>query len=377
MSQALYIMVGGFLGAGKSTALAKLAERMSNAGQQVGLITNDQGRGLVDTQTLRSRGFSVEEIPGGCFCCRFNSLVTAAENLTAATRPDVFLAEPVGSCTDLVASVSYPLRRMYGDDYRIAPLSVLVDPTRALRVLGLAEGRRFSSKVQYIYEKQLEEAEVIVINKCDLLDDATGKQLRETLQAKFPNAQLFEVSARDGTGLDGWFDHITTYEMASGSAMAVDYRVYGEGEALLGWVNSTLRVSSAQEFEGNEWLAHLMEAVQKRLPDVVTDIAHLKMTLTPDGGLGDIATMNLVRQDYIPELSQRLADPLRSGELLVNLRAEAPPEELRAALEAALEEVGRSHGLKIITEHMESFRPGQPTPTHRMESSEPLEEPAE
>ena len=44
-----YIMIGGFLGAGKTTAVAKLAARLTNLGRRVGLITNDQGRNLVDT----------------------------------------------------------------------------------------------------------------------------------------------------------------------------------------------------------------------------------------------------------------------------------------------------------------------------------------
>src|SRR5258706_13511816 len=156
--QARYIMIGGFLGAGKTTAVARLAQRLTGQGVRVGLITNDQGSNLVDTTMLRSRGFATEEIPGGCFCCRFNSLVDAANKLSAATRPDVFIAEPVGSCTDLVATVTYPLRRMYGDHFAIAPLSVLVDPIRAQRIFGLTEGGKFSGKVLYIYRKQLEEA---------------------------------------------------------------------------------------------------------------------------------------------------------------------------------------------------------------------------
>src|SRR5712675_2243518 len=130
---ARYIMIGGFLGAGKTTAVGKLAQQLSEQGCRVGLITNDQGRNLVDTALLRSQGFATEEIPGGCFCCRFNSLVDAAGKLTESMRPDVFIAEPVGSCTDLVATATYPLRRMYGDSFSIAPLSVLVDPTRAAR----------------------------------------------------------------------------------------------------------------------------------------------------------------------------------------------------------------------------------------------------
>src|SRR5678809_1652312 len=106
-TRARYIMIGGFLGAGKTTAVGRLARVLTDKGLRVGLITNDQGRNLVDTAMLRSQGFATEEIPGGCFCCRFNSLVEAAQKLSDATRPDVFIAEPVGSCTDLVATVTY------------------------------------------------------------------------------------------------------------------------------------------------------------------------------------------------------------------------------------------------------------------------------
>ncbi len=77
--RARYVMIGGFLGAGKTTCVAKLAQQLSSQGLKVGLITNDQGSELVDTAMLRSKGFATEEIPGGCFCCRFNSLVEAAQ----------------------------------------------------------------------------------------------------------------------------------------------------------------------------------------------------------------------------------------------------------------------------------------------------------
>src|SRR5262252_3183904 len=105
MPTARYIMIGGFLGAGKTTAVARLAQALKEKNLRAGLITNDQGSNMVDTAMLRSRGFPTEEIPGGCFCCRFNSLVDAANHLTRSIAPDVFIAEPVGSCTDLIATV--------------------------------------------------------------------------------------------------------------------------------------------------------------------------------------------------------------------------------------------------------------------------------
>src|SRR5207237_8111773 len=106
MSKARYVMIGGFLGAGKTTAILRLARHLSDQGLKVGLITNDQSLGLVDTAMLGANGFDVEEITGGCFCCRFNSLVAAAEKLSATTRPGVFVAAPVGSCTESMASVA-------------------------------------------------------------------------------------------------------------------------------------------------------------------------------------------------------------------------------------------------------------------------------
>src|SRR3954466_5259957 len=185
-ASARYVMIGGVLGAGKTTAVGRLAESLRADGLRVGLITNDQGSQLVDTAMLASRGFPVEEISGGCFCCRFNSLIDAAKKLSKDTQPDVFIAEPVGSCTDLVATVTYPLRRIYGDRFTIAPVSVLVDPVRAARVLGLQEGGSFSEKVVYIYKKQLEEADLIVINKVDLLAEAQLAELSAALARDYP-----------------------------------------------------------------------------------------------------------------------------------------------------------------------------------------------
>src|SRR5262245_4595698 len=209
MPHARYIMVGGFLGAGKTTAMLRLGEYLTGRGLRVGLVTNDQSSGLADTAILSASGYAVEEITGGCFCCRFTSLTDAADRLTREARPDMFLAEPVGSCTDLRATVQYPLRRLYGDNYRVAPLSVLVDPMRAARMVGLETGRTFSPKVQYIYEKQLEEADIIVINKSDLLTSERRQALEQALRTRFPQAEIVTASARTGENLDGWFDRLS------------------------------------------------------------------------------------------------------------------------------------------------------------------------
>src|SRR5689334_14205002 len=134
--KARYVMIGGFLGAGKTTAASRLGDFLQKRGSKVGMITNGQGKELVDTTTMRSRGFATEEIQGGCFCAKFESFTDAARRLSERLAPDVIIGEPLGSCTDLVAAVSYPLRRLFADELIIAPFSVMLDPIRAARVFG-------------------------------------------------------------------------------------------------------------------------------------------------------------------------------------------------------------------------------------------------
>ncbi|MGQ0732121.1 MAG: GTP-binding protein [Acidobacteriota bacterium] len=365
MTQAHYIMVGGFLGAGKTTALLQLARHLTAQGRRVGLITNDQSHGLVDTTLVTAEGYPVREITGGCFCCRFNSLTEAAAGLAAEAAPDVFLAEPVGSCTDLRATVQYPLRRLYGDNYRVAPLTVLVDPVRALRILGLEPGRAFSPKVLYVYRTQLAEADLIVVNKMDLVDESRLARLQEALHAAFPRAVVLTASARSGVGLEPWFTRLLTDESADWPAPEVDYDVYAEGEALLGWLNATLRLEAAAPFDGNALLAELGSHVAAELADRQLEVAHFKMTLSPDEG-GDLGLLNLVATDRTPEQPHLLQDDLRRGELIVNLRAEGDPDVLKSIVTGALDAVTNRPGLATRVVHIEHFRPSRPVPTHRV-----------
>jgi G3E family GTPase len=362
-------MIGGFLGAGKTTAVGRLARHLTGLGLRVGLITNDQGRNLVDTAMLRSQGFATEEIPGGCFCCRFNSLVEASQRLTASSRPDVFVAEPVGSCTDLAATVTYPLRRMYGDDFTIAPVSVLVDPVRALRVFGVESGGSFSDKVLYIYRKQVEEADLVVISKSDLLEPDRLEALRQAIAREYPGKEILDVSVRNHRNIEPWFDRLLRDEQVGRPAMQVDYTVYAEGEALLGWLNCTIQVSSASGVDADLFLKALAGAVLERLRDHHAEVAHLKMTLSPDANLaGEVAAVSLVRNDFVPELTLRLDEPVTSGQLILNLRAEAAPDVLGRVVREGLEAAARAFpGVRATLDHLEHFRPGKPTPTHRLE----------
>jgi hypothetical protein len=88
------------------------------------------------------------------------------------------------------------------------------------------------------------------------------------------------------------------------------------------------------------------------------------MTLNPDTGLGDIAAVNLVRSDFVPELSLTLEESVESGQLIINCRAEATPEAIRDAVQATIAALN-TRAMSAQFEHLEFFRPGKPQPTHR------------
>ena len=315
---------------------------------------------------FKRAAYPSKRLPAAVSAAASNPCWMPPRTLLRDSAPEVFLAEPVGSCTDLRASVAYPLRRLYGDRFSVAPLSVLLDPVRSLRILGLEPGKVFAPKVAYVYRKQIEEADVIVINKSDLVDLGRLHRLEDALAVEFPRAEIFAVSALHSRGLDPWFQAILGGNLASFTAPDLDYEMYAEGEALLGWYNATVRLTQSKPFNGNELLVRLASQIQSRLESAGAEIAHLKMTLTPEEDAGDIGVINLVRGDTSPFMAHSLAADLDSGELIVNLRAEGDPEEFQDIVNRALRDMVAEYELRMTVEHVEHFRPAKPVPTYRM-----------
>jgi Ni2+-binding GTPase involved in maturation of urease and hydrogenase len=360
----LFALVGGFLGAGKTTAIGQLVARLKGRGLRCGIITNDQGHGLVDTVLAQERTGAVAEITGGCFCCRLDELVSAVSALSAEERPDVFLAEPVGSCTDLMATVLLPLGRVYDLPLRLAPLSVVLDGRRAYATLvSRGRSRDFSKDVGYIYRKQIEEAEILVINKMDLLPAAQLAKLNARLAMDYPGREIFAVSARTGDGIGEWLEAIEGRGCEPAEIMDVDYQRYGEGEALLGWLNATVKIGTARKGADGAGVLHgLVHAITDELERTAVNIAHFKMTL--QDGHGNTMRAQVTRNGEKPILGGAFDGPVRGGTLLINLRAEAEPEALAAAVETGLAATLAAVAHKVT--EMKYFKPGQPKPTHRI-----------
>ena len=217
--QSKIVLVGGFLGAGKTTLLRHTAELLSDRGTRIGMITNDQGHNLVDTAMLGDP-YAVTEVAGGCFCCNFPDLMTAIQKLQHSAQPEVILAEPVGSCTDIMATVIRPINKFYGGQFMMAPFTVLVDPLR--------DTASFEANVMYLYRQQLAEADVILLNKSDMLTESEIQDSVSSLRTEYPQAQVLAISSKTGDGIKTWLDLVLSTESNGDHVLDVDYDLYAE-----------------------------------------------------------------------------------------------------------------------------------------------------
>jgi G3E family GTPase len=363
MSAIRFLMLGGFLGAGKTTTLARLARHYQSRGMKVGIVTNDQATDLVDTNSLRAQGFDVGEVPGACFCCNFNKLTETVAELNESARPDIVLAEPVGSCTDLVATVVRPLQQLFSATFDVAPYAVLLKPSHGGRILrGEAKGG-FSPQAAYIFKKQLEEADLIVINRGDELPPEEADELAKLIQSQYPGTPVLRMSAKTGDGFDALVEFVEQRGRFGQRLMDVDYDTYAVGEAELGWLNSSLSVQAEQSFALDDLLLDIIRRLQASLSGIDAEPAHLKAIGMADGLYG---VANLVSSFSPPELSLPSQGKVRDAQLVVNARVATAPETLTEHVERAVNAACQAVAAKATFEQTQSFRPGRPVPTHRI-----------
>ena len=358
-----FIMLGGFLGAGKTTTIARLARRFQEQGKRVVIVTNDQATDLVDTNLLRSQGFEVGEVAGSCFCCNFDELTGTVERLGTDCRPDIILAEPVGSCTDLVATVIRPLEQLYEQPFDIAPYGVIVKPSHGAKILRRSGQGGFSPQAEYIFRKQIEEADFVILNRIDELPAAELDELSRLLDEQFPGRPIVRMSAKTGAGFDSFCEMLDQRGEFGQRMMDVDYDVYAAGEADLGWLNSQVTLEAAQPFDLDDALMHLVTSLKTRLAQVSAETAHLKVI-----GMWESshAVVNLVSSSSEPTLSTASGCRTSRAKLVVNARVAVDPQWLTESVRETLVDVAERIGGTVDIGTLQSFRPGRPVPTHRL-----------
>ncbi len=359
------IFVGGFLGSGKTTALAALAKRLLTQGKRVGIVTNDQSGNLADTvivrELLSELGVAIEEVVAGCFCCKFDDLIDSMERILVH-KPDVMMGEPVGSCTDFVAAVANPIKIHYHEAFHFAPFTTMVDPDRVRELLLAQKESIFPEEVAYLFGKQLEEADIVVLNKVDLISDQERQEIVSALQEKYPQKEILTTVARDDHGIDTWLNALLSGRPGANTILGqLDYDRYARAEAALGWLNAAIKINRTGPIAVHELLTDLMAGLQNDFRREKSEIGHLKAVFTCGG---KSMWINLTSLDGEPLVSGMEVGEINRGTLILNARVQLDPERLQAITRKAIDKVAAACDITAEIDDLQCFSPAYPDPPY-------------
>jgi len=357
------IFVGGFLGSGKTTALAAIAKRLLKQGKRVGIVTNDQSDNLADTVIVRELlgelGVPIEEVVAGCFCCKFEELIDNIEKILVH-KPDILMGEPVGSCTDFVAAVANPIKIHYHEAFRFAPFTTMVDPDRVKELLLGEHDSNFPEEVAYLFGKQLEEADILVLNKIDLISDEDKTRIVSILREKYPDKEILTTNAREGHGIDKWMESLLSGRPGANTILRqLDYDRYARAEAVLGWLNAAVKISAAKPFNISNFLSALMVELRDVFKEEKGEIGHLKAVFTSGG---KSIWINLTSLHSDPLSSGVDLGEVIKGTIILNARVQLDPELLESMTRAAIDKVSAAYNVEPVIDDLQCFSPAYPDP---------------
>ncbi len=351
------ILIGGFLGSGKTTAIQNACSLLLKQNKKVAVITNDQGKELVDSKFIESFSIPVKEVVNGCFCCNYNNLLQNIYYLSGQINPGIIFAESVGSCTDMIATIAKPLAEMH-PEFSLN-ISVFVD-AHLLHSIISGTSSFIDEDVRYIFRKQMEEADILILNKADLLLENGLNVVLETLQTDFASKKILVQNSLNENDIKQWINSFEATTSVQRASLNIDYNIYASGEAKLAWLDSVLLVKT-ENLPAIKVSALLTEIMYGKIKAQQLTIGHLKF-LIDDG-------KNYHKISYTT--SQKVRHSLFEGTslmaiVIINARVQTTSEEIRQILFNTIEEVRLKAKCKIEVQSLSAFKPGFPKPTHRI-----------
>lgn len=344
MSPVKIHLLSGFLGAGKTTAIEQASQYLQKQNIPIAVITNDQGDRLVDGSRFLHLGIPSREVSGGCLCCNYNTLEENISTLTIAGRPTMVFAEAVGSCTDLIATVLKPLLDQHPEWQ--PTISVFADA-------HLLTASVHDPTIRYIYQKQLEEAQVLMITR----SEGFPEQWKKDIQARFPGKIiLFHNSYREAD-IQRWLDILELLPPRPAlPSLDIDYDIYAEGEARLAWLDQDLTILCHRPI-AQQAAHYLMTSIYNKIKEEEHPIGHLKFLLDEREKISFTAS-------DAPPLPPITAN--HSATLLINARVQTDRLTLMQIVADAIAEMTTLYPCDIRTITYNCFQPGYPKPQHRI-----------
>lgn len=350
------MIVSGFLGSGKTTSMIALSREFNALGMQSAIIANDLGaKNLVDADYTRTKDLEIAEIRGDCICYVTEDLVDHIERL-AKGGAQLVMSDIPGSGIGALDHVYIKLKEEYPDQYTLLPFLCLADPERMRLVLPESEDIHLPEEMRFLLNAQLAEADVIALNKVDLLSDEERKKFVDFIKKAYPDAELFEISAKTGEGIHELAQYLMTHEsLAEHKEIGYGSKEFDSAEELMCWYNRRVFLSErdGKNIDFNEFVDFLIEEIRNGLIEAKRNVPHLKLFAAGEGE--DYLKSSLIGIDYDIEHDKVLQQEYYSLALIINARAVCESDTMAEIIEDALDEACTQFNVKAKTIFLECF----------------------
>ena len=349
-----FAVFSGFLGSGKTTAMMALTRYHSAHRGKAAMISNDLGHGvnLADNRLANLCGCNASEMTEECICYQNENL---ADRLNAYYHDgcQLVISDIPGFGVGALEHVYHGLSEKFPGQFDLAPFTVLVEP-KTVEILRSGEG----GDLRYLYNTQLVEADLIVLNKCDLLDAEQREADLAWLKEHYPPAEVIAISALKEEGLEEF-----SRALAEGKASMRRPDIGYGGEAFLAAMGhmceSYLQYHTAvccNDFDGNAYLLDMARAVQQGVKAAGHDIPHLKLLAwEPEGDFGKVDLLGIGREI---EVTHRFERPCTELAVILNASADCPAEEWETLVTQTVKEVSDRYQLELLIFKQECFGMG-------------------
>ncbi len=355
-------LVGGFLGSGKTVAIAAACRALAARKLTAAVITNDQGKYPVDTAYFDSQKIPAVQVTGGCLCTQYDELLSRLDQLERAIQPDVVFAEVVGSAADVVATIVKPLREV--ERTARVTFSVFAD-TRLFSQWISGEPLPFSPKVMYVYGGQLAEAGLLVLNKRDLVSPERAHSALDDARARFPAKQVRLQNSLDPLQIDGWLsdlDNLIKHPLPLNS-LQIDYTRYAAGISSLGWLDTHINFTAPAILDYRPLVIDWITGLDREFRQRAIGLGHFKVMLK--AGKTE-ARVSLTTGDAAGWRAQIPALRCRDLYTLVNARVEGGAEHAREVVIQTATSAAGKISCSVEEKDVEAFHPAFPKPKRRV-----------
>jgi len=168
-----FMVVSGFLGAGKTTFMVALSDYINSNSGKASIIINDLGaKNLIDAKLSKACGCNITELAGQCICYQTEILVARLRRLLDYEHNDLVMSDIPGCGVGALDHVYHKLNKEYPGEFEFAPFTVIVDPERLRTIMPEQANINLPEEMKYLFKSQLQEADVVLLNKIDLLTNA-------------------------------------------------------------------------------------------------------------------------------------------------------------------------------------------------------------